>query len=61
MLLVHEVWGSNLELIKSPTCCHHCNLKTWARHKAVEMALSFVTPERLLSEYNEDLIVYKAK
>jgi len=27
-------------------------------HKAAEMGLSLMTPDRVLSEYNEDLIFY---
>jgi len=61
--LVTEEWSSNHEPIKSqifhtlPTICHRCNLDVWAlaqsrgdRHR------SFVTPERVLSEYSENLI-----
>jgi len=35
-----------------PMTCHRCNLKVWA------LAQSLVTLERILSEYNEELIFY---
>jgi len=50
---VREVWGSNLEPIKSPTRCQRlatvATLIVWALAES-----SLVTPERVLREYNED-------
>jgi len=60
LLLVREVWGSNLEPIISPT--HYRRLATAAnlmcepRRKAAVGRRSLATPEVVLSEYNEDLI-----
>jgi len=59
-LLVREVWGSYSESIKSPTRCQR--LATAATFEVWTLAQSrgdghrsLVTPERILSEYNEDL------
>jgi len=60
---VREVWGSNPEPIKSPTRCQR--LATAATFEVLSLAQScgdghrsLVTPERVLSEYNEDLFVF---
>jgi len=57
-----EVWGSNLEPIKSLTRCQR--LATVATLMCGPSAQShgdghrsLVTPERVFSEYNEDLIL----
>jgi len=60
-LLVREVWGSNPEPMKSPTRCQRlatvATLIVWALAQSREDGhRSLVTPERVLSEYNEDLI-----
>jgi len=42
-----------------PTTCHRCNLNVWALAQSRgDGHRSFVTPERVLSEYNEDLIFF---
>jgi len=62
-LLVREVWGSNLELIKFPT--RYQQLATVAAlmcglwRKAAEMAPLTRDIERVLSKYNEDLIFFR--
>jgi len=57
---VREVWGSNPELIKSlirSTTHTRCKLDVWAQAQSRRVGHhSLVTPERVLSEYNEDLI-----
>jgi len=61
-LLVREVWGSNLEPIKSPIIrCQRLatvvTLIVWAMAQSRgDGHRSLVSPERVLSEYNEDLI-----
>jgi len=40
-----------------PMTCHHCNLDVWALVQRVGH-LSLVTPERVLSKYNKDLIIF---
>jgi len=60
-LLVWEVWDANPEPIKSPTRCQRlttvATLIVWALAQSrVDGHRSLVTPERVLSEYNEDLI-----
>jgi len=62
-LLVQEVWGSNPEPIKSPTRCQRLatvvTLIVWAfAQSRGDGHHSLVTPERVLSEYNEDLIYF---
>jgi len=56
-LLMREVRDLNPEPINSPTS-HRCNLDVWAlaQNRGVGHR-SLVTPERVLSEYNEDLIL----
>jgi len=40
-----------------PTTCHRCNLEVWALAQSRgDEHFSLVTPERVLSEYNENLI-----
>jgi len=61
-LLVREVWGSNLEPIKSPIRCQRlatvATLIVWALVQSRgDEHRSLVTPERVLSEYNKDLIL----
>jgi len=65
-LLVREVWGSNPEPIKSPKRCQR--LATFATLMCEPLAQSrgdghrsLVTPERILSEYNKDLIFLDEK
>jgi len=62
-LLVREVWGSNPEPIKSPTRCQRlatvATLIAWALAQSRGYGYrSLVTPERVLSEYNENLIFF---
>jgi len=62
-LLVREVWGSNSEPIKSPTRCQRfatvATFIVWAlAQRRGDGHHSLVTPERVLSEYNEDLICF---
>jgi len=62
-LLVWEVWGSYPESIKSPTRCQRlataATFKVWTlAHSREEGHRSLVTPERVLSEYNEELIYF---
>jgi len=61
--LVRDVWGSNPEPIKSPTRCQR--LATVATLIVWDLAQSrgdghrsLVAPERVLSEYNKDLIFF---
>jgi len=56
--LVREVRGLNPELIKYPTRCQRLtNLEVWALEQSRgDGHHSLVTPERVLSEYNEDMI-----
>jgi len=66
LLLVREVWGSNPEPIKSPTLCERlataATFEVWALTQSRgDGHRSFVTPERVLSEYNEDLIFVNEK
>jgi len=54
------VWGSNPEPIKSLTCCQRlaiaATLIVWTLGQSRgDGHRSLVTPERVLSEYNEDL------
>jgi len=43
-----------------PTTCHHCNLDVWALAQSRKDGhCSLVTPERVLSEYNKDLIFFE--
>jgi len=61
MLLVQEVMGSNPDPIKSPTRYHRlviaATLKCRPWHKAAEMGtVHSLTPEKVLIEYNKDLI-----
>jgi len=56
-----EVWGSNPEPIKSPIRCKRlatvATLIVWALAQCRgDGHRSVVTPERVLSEYNKDLI-----
>jgi len=61
LLLVWEEWGSNPEPIKSPTRCQRlatiailmCGPSVQSRGNG---HLLLVTPERVLSKYNIDLI-----
>jgi len=60
-LLVREVWDSNPELIKSPTCCQRlaivATLIVWALAQSRgDEHRSLMTPGRVLSQYNENLI-----
>jgi len=62
-LLVREVWGSNPEPIKSPTLCQRfatvATLIVWTLAQSRRDGhRSLVTPERILSEYN-DLIFFE--
>jgi len=62
LLLVREVWDSNSESIKSPTryqrLANAATLMCWLWRKPRNWVAyrSLVTPERVLSEYNKDLI-----
>jgi len=51
-LLVREVWGAYFAPIISPTRCQRLTTFRGDGHR------SLVTPERVLSEYNEDLIYF---
>jgi len=43
-----------------PTTCHRCNFKEWALAQSRgDGHRSLVTPEKVLSEYNEDLICFE--
>jgi len=45
-----------------PTTRHRCNLEVWALvQKCGKGHHSFMTPKRVLSEYNEDLILLFSK
>jgi len=62
-LLVREVWGLNHEPIKSPTRCQRlvtaANFEVWSLVQNREDGhRSLVTPERVLSEYNENCISF---
>jgi len=62
-LLVREVWSSNPEPIKSPTRCQRLatavTFKVWALGQSRKDAhRSLVTPEKVLSEYNKNLIFF---
>jgi len=63
LLLVREVWSSNPESIKSPIRCQQlaiaATFEVWAltQSRGDEHRL-LVTPKRVLSEYNEDLIFF---
>jgi len=61
--MVREVWGSNPEPIKSPIRCQRLatvvTLIVWALAQSRGNGhRSLVTPERVLSEYNKDLIFF---
>jgi len=63
-LLVREVWGSNPEPIKYPIRCPGlatvATLIVWAlAQRRGDRHRSLVTPERVLSEYNKDLIFFE--
>jgi len=63
-LLVREVWGSNSEPIKFPTRSQRlatvATLVVWALEQIRgDGHRSLVTPERILSKYNEDLIFFE--
>jgi len=60
---MREVWGSNPEPIKSPIRCQRlaiiAALIVWALAQSRGYGhRSLVTPERVLSEYNDDLIFF---
>jgi len=63
--LLREVWDSNSEPIKSPhklpTTRHCCNLDVWSLVQSRDEHRALVTPERVLSEYNKDLIFLSNK
>jgi len=59
--LVRKVWGSRADQISHalPTTHHRCNLDVWTLvQNHGDGHRSLVTPERVLSEYNEDLIFF---
>jgi len=61
---VREVWSSNPEQINFnhtlPTTHHRCNFEVWPLAQKLRRWVvghrSLVTPKRVLSDYNENLI-----
>jgi len=58
IIISFEVWGSYLEPIKSPTCCQRLATVATLMCGTLAQSRGLVTPERILSEYNEDLIFF---
>jgi len=53
--LIIQLTGQMAQVVRAN--CHRCNLDVWALAQSRgDGHRSFVTPERALSEYNEDLI-----